>query len=239
MTAKKPEKRLTAILYLLLALMLPAACFLSAVNIKNTVSARKSQAAEAAYSIVIDVDQNRLYLLKDGCLFKSYSCATGAPETPSPIGSFKIIKKAHWGEGFGGYYLGLNCTWGTYGIHGTRLPASIGYDSSHGCFRMYNSDIEELYGYVCLNTPVYVAKGTYGIFGRSFRALGPGMYGSDVLAVQKRLKEFGFYRGRCNGRYDAAGFSSAVHKFQKMAGLPVSDYVTKRMYESLGFILIE
>jgi len=32
-----------------------------------------------------------------------------------------------------------------YGIHGTDVPSSIGHSVSHGCVRMLNSDVEQLY----------------------------------------------------------------------------------------------
>ena len=33
---------------------------------------------------------------------------------------------------------------GTYGIHGTNRPSSIGKEASYGCFRMYNQNVLEL-----------------------------------------------------------------------------------------------
>ena len=45
---------------------------------------------------------------------------------------------------------------GEYAIHGTNQPASIGGFVSHGCIRMYNSDILELYRLVEVGTPVIV-----------------------------------------------------------------------------------
>jgi len=32
-----------------------------------------------------------------------------------------------------------------YGIHGTNAPGSIGHNVSHGCIRMRNRDVEELF----------------------------------------------------------------------------------------------
>jgi lipoprotein-anchoring transpeptidase ErfK/SrfK len=32
-----------------------------------------------------------------------------------------------------------------YGIHGTDNPRSIGYARSHGCIRLHNRDVEELF----------------------------------------------------------------------------------------------
>ncbi len=45
---------------------------------------------------------------------------------------------------------------GQYAIHGTNSPGSIGGFVSHGCIRMYNSDILDLYGRVNLGTKVVV-----------------------------------------------------------------------------------
>lgn len=43
-----------------------------------------------------------------------------------------------------------------YAIHGTNKPGSIGRAVSHGCLRMLNKDIEELYGLVDVGTPVFI-----------------------------------------------------------------------------------
>jgi lipoprotein-anchoring transpeptidase ErfK/SrfK len=47
---------------------------------------------------------------------------------------------------------------GEYAIHGTNNPGSIGGFVSHGCIRMYNSDIMDLYGRVSLGTSVVVLR---------------------------------------------------------------------------------
>jgi lipoprotein-anchoring transpeptidase ErfK/SrfK len=47
---------------------------------------------------------------------------------------------------------------GEYAIHGTNRPSSIGGFVSHGCIRMYNSDIRELYRLVSIGTPVVVEQ---------------------------------------------------------------------------------
>ncbi len=43
-----------------------------------------------------------------------------------------------------------------YAIHGTNKPWSIGRAASHGCIRMLNKDIEELYTMVEVGTPVFI-----------------------------------------------------------------------------------
>ena len=47
---------------------------------------------------------------------------------------------------------------GEYAIHGTNRPSSIGGFVSHGCIRMYNEDIRELYRLVRVGTPVIVEE---------------------------------------------------------------------------------
>lgn len=43
-----------------------------------------------------------------------------------------------------------------YGIHGTDEPQSIGHSVSHGCVRMLNQDVEQLYPMVPVGTAVYI-----------------------------------------------------------------------------------
>ena len=45
---------------------------------------------------------------------------------------------------------------GTYGIHGTNRPETIGTFASYGCFRMYNNDILDLFSQVAIGTAVTV-----------------------------------------------------------------------------------
>ena len=47
---------------------------------------------------------------------------------------------------------------GEYAIHGTNTPRSIGGFVSHGCIRMYNADVLDLYARVNVGTPVVVVR---------------------------------------------------------------------------------
>ena len=47
---------------------------------------------------------------------------------------------------------------GQYAIHGTNNPGSVGGFVSHGCFRMYNQDIMDLYERVSVGTEVVVLR---------------------------------------------------------------------------------
>jgi lipoprotein-anchoring transpeptidase ErfK/SrfK len=52
--------------------------------------------------------------------------------------------------------MGLNR--GNYAIHGTNEPGSIGRFVSHGCIRMFNEDILDLYQRVPVGTEVFVLR---------------------------------------------------------------------------------
>ncbi len=186
------------------------------------------------YLIFIEVEDKVLYLLQDGKCIKKYPIASGKPGYPSPIGEWRIVEKGHWGGGFGGRWLGLNVPWGKYGIHGTTNQGSIGRAASHGCIRMFNKDIRELYSIVPHGTVVAIVNGPFGPFGRGFRTLEPGDRGADIMAVQKRLKALGFYKGYVSGIYND-DLKHALHRFQREKNLKVKDTITRVEYEAMGF----
>ena len=133
--------------------------------------------------------------------YKHINALGGKYSTPSPIGTWTIIEKATWGEGFGGRWMGFDVPWGKFGIHGTTEPYSVGWASSHGCIRMNNSEVAEVYKYIPYGTKVTIIDGPYGKFGKGFRDLKSGMYGSDVQEIQKRLAELGFFHAAANGKF--------------------------------------
>jgi lipoprotein-anchoring transpeptidase ErfK/SrfK len=47
---------------------------------------------------------------------------------------------------------------GQYAIHGTNAPGTIGGFVSHGCIRMFNADITDLYSRVGIGTTVVVTR---------------------------------------------------------------------------------
>jgi lipoprotein-anchoring transpeptidase ErfK/SrfK len=47
---------------------------------------------------------------------------------------------------------------GEYAIHGTNAPGSVGHFVSHGCIRMYNADITDLFDRVPLGATVVVSR---------------------------------------------------------------------------------
>lgn len=191
-------------------------------------------------SILIEVDKKKLSVidLETDKVIKTYVVATGKLDTPTPLGTFKIIEKAKWGGGFGSRWLGLNTSWGKYGIHGTNKPSSIGLNASAGCVRMRNKDVEELFDMVDYNTTVTIINGVYGPFGYGFRELKPGDRGADVAEVQKRLKIKGYYHGSIDGIY-GEGMKSALVAFLKANNIPLTDTISYDIYEKLDIILMD
>lgn len=189
-------------------------------------------------SLLIDITENKLYVISQGVIIKTYPVASGKYNTPSPLGDWNITSRGTWGEGFGGYWMGLNVPWGRYGIHGTERPYSIGGAVSHGCIRMYNKDAVELYKLTKFGTPVRIYGGPFGSFGNGFRVLKPGDRGSDVYEVQKRLKQKGYFKGYVSGIYDE-GTKKAVHNFQKKNNLELSNSIGRSFYNRLGIILFD
>lgn len=117
----------------------------------------QENAARPARRIVVSIPDRKLAVLESGKVVRIYQTAVGAPLSPSPTGSFTIVRRAvdpTWsshgkvvGPGrnnpVGTRWIGLSIK--GYGIHGTNAPSSIGHNASHGCIRMRNRDVEELF----------------------------------------------------------------------------------------------
>lgn len=178
------------------------------------------------YSIYINLDEKQMYVYKEGTLVKTYPCSGGNPNTPSPEGTWKVISKDTWGDGFGGAWLGFNVPWGKYGIHGTVYPWLIGKsNSSKGCIRMLNNDAKELYKMIPHGTTVTIVHNN-----RPFRSMMDGDVGSDVRDLQKALSKLDYNKSGVDGRY-GEGTSASVEKFQKDHKLKVTGVVDRRTYD--------
>ncbi|MGA7245966.1 MAG: L,D-transpeptidase [Terracidiphilus sp.] len=116
--------------------------------------------------IVVSLEDRKLALVEDGQVKKVYTVAVGKPTTPSPTGTFTIARRvknptySHNGKTVlpgpgnpvGTRWMGLSVQ--GYGIHGTNEPRSIGKAASHGCIRMAQKDLEEMYELVSVGDTV-------------------------------------------------------------------------------------
>ena len=119
--------------------------------------AKAEETATVPKRIVVSLADRKLALFEGSRLVKSYDVAVGKPTTPSPRGEFVVARRVAnptWygpnkivGPGkanpVGTRWIGLSAK--GYGIHGTNVPSSIGKAASHGCIRMRNADVEELF----------------------------------------------------------------------------------------------
>lgn len=110
--------------------------------------------------IVVSLEDRRLALVEDGTVKKVYHVAVGKETSPSPTGTFTVVARVenptYYHEGqvippgpgnpVGTRWIGLDRK--GYGIHGTNAPRSIGRAASHGCIRMRQHDLEELFATV-------------------------------------------------------------------------------------------
>ena len=120
----------------------------------------RSVDTSATRRVVVSIPDRKLALIENDRLVSVYPIAVGAAVSPSPVGTFSIVNRVSnptyykpgkvMGPGarnpVGTRWIGLSAK--GYGIHGTDAPASIGFAKSHGCIRLRNRDVEQLFARV-------------------------------------------------------------------------------------------
>jgi hypothetical protein len=129
-------------------------------------------------TIVVHVDTNRLDLYEGFEVTHSWDVATAKPGWTTPVGEWSLYQKREnptwynpaldsWGAGLPavvpggpGNPMGTRALYitapGLIRIHGTTSPDSIGRFASHGCIRMHNEQVEELYDMVPVGAKVII-----------------------------------------------------------------------------------
>jgi len=182
----------------------------------NYSISQPAKAPQGEMKLIIKIPDRVLELYDDGVLFKRYRVAVGKRATPTPIGEWNIVYKG-WSpkEIMGTRWMGLDVPWGSYGIHGTSAPWSIGSFASQGCIRMRNHDSEELYEWVPEGTPVDIIGPKPGLS----RVLRRGSQGTDVVVLQLKLVKLGYYQERAKGTF-GKDTEAALRAFQRDNKLP-------------------
>jgi lipoprotein-anchoring transpeptidase ErfK/SrfK len=135
-----------------------AAIILVLVNPMVAQTAKSDDGARAPWTVLVSIPDRQLAVLVNGIVVAGFPIAVGADESPSPTGEFTIVNRvsnptyyhegvvipAGKGNPVGTRWLGLSQK--GYGIHGTNAPKSIGRAASHGCIRLRNRDMENLFG---------------------------------------------------------------------------------------------
>lgn len=139
--------------------------------------AKPAEADPQALRLEIRLSRRQVTLYRGDAPLKSYPIAVGRPGWETPVGSYEVkqmIKNPTWvhplekgvvipggdpENPLGRYWIGFwtdGKNW--IGFHGTPTPRSVGRAASHGCVRMYNKDVEELFKQVTIGTVVTVVK---------------------------------------------------------------------------------
>ncbi|NTW28438.1 MAG: L,D-transpeptidase family protein [Coriobacteriia bacterium] len=129
-------------------------------------------------TIVVSLSERRVRLYDGATLIRTYPCAVGMSGYSTPVGDWKVVDRQYmptWGNPGSDWAKDMPATippgpgnpLGTRALalsapyilfHGTSDTGSIGTAASHGCMRMYQQDIEEMYELVPVGTPVYIRK---------------------------------------------------------------------------------
>ena len=121
----------------------------------------------------IDLSERIVYLYQEGELTESYPVAVGKPGWETPLGEYHVmsmLQNPGWTHPLTGEVIPpgpdnpLGERWIAFwtdgnnyiGFHGTPNRESIGRAASHGCVRMFNEDVRELYEMVQPGTTVVV-----------------------------------------------------------------------------------
>lgn len=125
-----------------------------------------------AYEVEVSRADHRLTVTDagTGAVVLETPVAVGAPDAPTPTGTFAVVDRLQTpdpGGAYGPFALGLGGfseTLSEFGggngqiaIHGTDDPTSIGRDVSHGCIRVPNDVVLRLAELLPLGTPVTIS----------------------------------------------------------------------------------
>ena len=142
----------------------------------------KTVTEDFAKVLLVRIGENKLYLYEDGAITNEWIVATGLPEYPTPTGLYSIELKRYmptwvnpspdtWGASLPASIppgpsnpLGLralNWTAPAIRFHGTTNIASLGHQASHGCVRLSNDDVIELYDLIDVGTPIVSLQAGY------------------------------------------------------------------------------
>lgn len=148
-------------------------------NNNNNSSTRCTSGYATNTLIIVDKSSRRVNFYRNCRLVRSMPCAIGKASTQTPSGKYKVLEKIqnrpyykdHIPGGdsrnpLGKYWLGIG---NGYALHGTNNEGSIGGAVSHGCMRMYNSDIQWLYSQAKVGTTVLIDNGSTASIATKYR----------------------------------------------------------------------
>ncbi|NEO22189.1 L,D-transpeptidase [Moorena sp. SIO4A5] len=123
--------------------------------------------------LVIKLSERRVYVYQAAQVLNTYPIAIGKAGWETPTGNFEVLQKLQYpawehpwtGEvippgpnnPLGDRWIGFWTNGKNYiGFHGTTAEELVGQAVSHGCIRMLNKDVRDLFEKVAIGTPVIV-----------------------------------------------------------------------------------
>jgi len=116
--------------------------------------------------LVVDRERERATLYRGTQVIWSAPVGVGRPALPTPAGHFYVLEKLiSESAEYGPYALGTSAyaptlsEWpggGVVGVHGTDEPQLIPGRPSHGCIRVKNADMVQLWHLIQVGTPIEV-----------------------------------------------------------------------------------
>jgi len=140
-------------------------------NSTGWIRASDVSLSDVPFEIHVSLAEHMLRMFKNGQEVLSSPVVIGAPNTPTPLGTFYITDpvdlKASPNGAYGAYALGLsgysevlfsfNGGPGQIAVHGTNNPGQVGQDISNGCVRVPNDIIVQIADQAPLGTPVIIS----------------------------------------------------------------------------------
>jgi len=111
--------------------------------------------------IDVDLTQQSLMAYEGHTPVHTTLVSTGLPNTPTPVGQFRIWIKLRYDDMSGpGYYIEdvpyVMYFYEGYGLHGVTWHGNFGHPMSHGCVNLPTSEAEWLYNWADVGTLVNV-----------------------------------------------------------------------------------
>ena len=140
---------------------------------ENSTGAAANDAEMQPIKLLLRLSERRVYVMRGDTVETSYPVAVGRAGWETPTGEFEVfhqLENPGWtnpitsevmppgpnnplGDRWIAFWTDGN---NSIGFHGTPNRESVGTAASHGCIRMYNEDVRELYDIVSVGTIVAV-----------------------------------------------------------------------------------
>ncbi len=147
------------------------------IAVKGEIDTEDPKVTTPGQAIYVDTNACRVHLYENGSEVKSYPCTPGKSGYSTPKGDWKLSYKdasptwynphSEWAADMpesippgpnnplGLRALAVSCGGGIF-LHGTTNTGQLGSPGSHGCVRLANSDIVELYNRVSAGIPIFI-----------------------------------------------------------------------------------